>query len=121
MSKSRVVLVPHDPRWAQAFEEGRAAIIVACGKYVLDVVHVGSTAIPGIVAKPVIDMMAFLRRHEDGFALCPCDGGLRRTTQRRTIWFEGCGACWIGRAPMMWRSAAASYRLRKDGRSSERH
>ena len=40
----------------------------ACGDYLLDVVHVGSTAIPGIAAKPVIDMVGLLRRHRDGFA-----------------------------------------------------
>jgi GrpB-like predicted nucleotidyltransferase (UPF0157 family) len=71
MPKPPVVLVPHDPRWARAFEEARAAIMVACGECVLDVLHVGSTAIPGIAAKPVIDMMALLRRHEDGFACVP--------------------------------------------------
>lgn len=43
----------------------------ACGDYVLDVVHIGSTAIPAVGAKPVIDMLALLRRHRDGFASVP--------------------------------------------------
>jgi GrpB-like predicted nucleotidyltransferase (UPF0157 family) len=76
MRKPAIVLVPHDPRWAQAFEEARAAIMGACGEHVLEVLHVGSTAIPGIAAKPVIDMMPLLRRHEDGFACVPAMAAL---------------------------------------------
>jgi GrpB-like predicted nucleotidyltransferase (UPF0157 family) len=68
MPKPRIILLPHDPRWARAFAQARAAIMEACGDYVLDVVHVGSTAIPGIAAKPVIDMVGLLRRHRNGFA-----------------------------------------------------
>jgi GrpB-like predicted nucleotidyltransferase (UPF0157 family) len=68
MPKPPIVLVPHDPHWARAFEEARVAIMEACGDHVLDVLHVGSTAIPGLAAKPVIDLMALLRRHDDAFA-----------------------------------------------------
>jgi GrpB-like predicted nucleotidyltransferase (UPF0157 family) len=68
MPKPPIVLVLHDPHWARAFEDARSAIMEACGGYVLDVHHVGSTAIPGIAAKPVIDIMGLLRRPEDGFA-----------------------------------------------------
>jgi GrpB-like predicted nucleotidyltransferase (UPF0157 family) len=55
----------------------RTAIIRACGEHVLDVLHVGSTAIPGIAAKPVIDMMPLLRRHEDRFACVRVMAGAR--------------------------------------------
>jgi GrpB-like predicted nucleotidyltransferase (UPF0157 family) len=68
MPKSPIVLVPHDPDWACAFEGARAAIMEACCGHVFEVHHVGSTAIPGIAAKPVIDLLALLRRHEDGFS-----------------------------------------------------
>jgi GrpB-like predicted nucleotidyltransferase (UPF0157 family) len=77
MPKPAIVLVPYDPRWAQAFEQARTTIIQACGEHVLDVLHVGSTAIPGIAAKPVIDMMPLLRRHEDGFACVRVMAGAR--------------------------------------------
>lgn len=52
-------LHPHDPRWghrAQA-ERGRLAELLA--PWLVDgVEHVGSTAVPGLAAKPVIDLMA---------------------------------------------------------------
>jgi GrpB-like predicted nucleotidyltransferase (UPF0157 family) len=55
-------------RIARAFEDARAAIMDACGGCVLDMHHVGSTAIPGAAAKPMIDMMPLLRRHQVGLA-----------------------------------------------------
>lgn len=52
-----VRLEPHDPRWAdQAADEG-ARLLGATGPALLSVHHIGSTSIPGIVAKPIIDLM----------------------------------------------------------------
>jgi GrpB-like predicted nucleotidyltransferase (UPF0157 family) len=57
LPKRAVELVPHDPRWAgQAdFEEERLRSVL--GEVLLAVHHIGSTAIPGIVAKPILDLM----------------------------------------------------------------
>lgn len=53
----RVELLPHDPRWAaEAAAEGKA-LASAIGATLLAVHHVGSTAVPGISAKPVLDLM----------------------------------------------------------------
>ncbi len=53
-----VALVPHDPAWA-ARAEGLIAALHAAGAGVFRAVHhMGSTAIPGIPAKPVIDLLA---------------------------------------------------------------
>jgi len=53
----RVELLPHDPRWARnAGDEGRA-LAAAIGSCLLKVHHIGSTAIPGIHSKPVLDLM----------------------------------------------------------------
>jgi GrpB-like predicted nucleotidyltransferase (UPF0157 family) len=52
-----VVLVPHNPAWAgQARQEGER-LKAAIGDMIIAVHHVGSTAIPGICAKPVLDLM----------------------------------------------------------------
>jgi len=51
-----VVVVPYDDRWPRAFLEIRAELAIALGSAVLAIEHVGSTAVPGLSAKPVIDI-----------------------------------------------------------------
>jgi GrpB-like predicted nucleotidyltransferase (UPF0157 family) len=51
-----VRLVAYDPGWPARYEELAAAIIAALGPVARRVEHVGSTAVPGLVAKPVIDI-----------------------------------------------------------------
>jgi GrpB-like predicted nucleotidyltransferase (UPF0157 family) len=53
-----IVLAPHSATWAIAFQREASAILDALADVPIDLHHVGSTAIPGIVAKPVIDMLA---------------------------------------------------------------
>ncbi len=56
-----IVLVSYDPGWPGLFEEERARIQAAIGKWAAGVEHVGSTSIPGIAAKPIIDIAVHLR------------------------------------------------------------
>jgi GrpB-like predicted nucleotidyltransferase (UPF0157 family) len=54
--KRPVELVAHDPSWAdQAAREG-VRLSIALGDALIVVEHMGSTAIPGIAAKPIIDL-----------------------------------------------------------------
>jgi GrpB-like predicted nucleotidyltransferase (UPF0157 family) len=52
-----VIIVPADPSWAVAFEHMKAELSVALGAHALAIEHIGSTAIPGLAAKPVIDLL----------------------------------------------------------------
>ncbi len=53
----RVEVVPYDVRWARDFEDVRSALLEALGDVeVVAVEHVGSTAVPGLAAKPVLDI-----------------------------------------------------------------
>ncbi|WP_293680870.1 GrpB family protein [uncultured Phenylobacterium sp.] len=54
----RVDVVPYDPAWRSAYAEERSAIMGVGGSAVLELEHIGSTAVPGLWAKPIIDMMA---------------------------------------------------------------
>ena len=53
----RVEVVPHDPRWRDAFEAEAKHVAAALGENVVAVHHVGSTAIPDIHAKPIVDLL----------------------------------------------------------------
>ena len=50
-------LSDYDPGWAQRFEEESALLDVALGDDVIDIKHVGSTSVPGLRAKPIIDIL----------------------------------------------------------------
>jgi GrpB-like predicted nucleotidyltransferase (UPF0157 family) len=52
-----VRLLPHDPAWAEQASREAARLIDAAGPAITSVHHIGSTSIPGIVAKPIIDLM----------------------------------------------------------------
>jgi GrpB-like predicted nucleotidyltransferase (UPF0157 family) len=52
-------LYPHDPQWADKARTERDRLAELLAPWLVDgVEHVGSTAVPGLAAKPVIDLMA---------------------------------------------------------------
>jgi GrpB-like predicted nucleotidyltransferase (UPF0157 family) len=53
----RVVVVDYDPRWPSLFAELRVEVVEALGERALRVEHTGSTSVPGLPAKPVIDIL----------------------------------------------------------------
>lgn len=69
LEKDHVRLLPHQEIWAELFEEEKAQLEAAIGPYILDIQHVGSTSIPGIPAKPIIDIGVAVRNFEEA-AVC---------------------------------------------------
>ena len=61
VSADPVVVVPYDEAWPSLYEEERARIERVIGPWVEEIEHVGSTAVPGLAAKPVIDIMVGVR------------------------------------------------------------
>ena len=57
--------------WAARFAEERSRIAQALAGSALDIQHIGSTAIPGITAKPVLDIAVAIHDFESGNALVP--------------------------------------------------
>ena len=58
-TSAQVKVVPYDWRWPARFEEEKVLIQAALSPWLVEEIqHVGSTAVVGLAAKPVIDMMA---------------------------------------------------------------
>ncbi len=53
----RVVLVARDPAWSRGFSRHSQRIRDALGEAARRVEHIGSTAVPGLAAKPIIDIL----------------------------------------------------------------
>ena len=52
-----IEVVPHDSRWAGEYLKEAERIKHVFGEELLEIHHIGSTAIPGIYAKPIIDFL----------------------------------------------------------------
>src|SRR4051812_38319082 len=52
-----VRLVPYDPRWPELFTVESERIRVALDNLPLTIEHTGSTAVPGLLAKPILDLL----------------------------------------------------------------
>ena len=57
MPSSSYHIVEYNPRWPQLFRHERATIVGLLGIDSTRVEHIGSTAVPGLGAKPIIDLM----------------------------------------------------------------
>src|SRR5262249_5932608 len=60
-----IVVIDYDPAWPALFEQERANLAAALGALVVTIEHVGSTAVPGLAAKPIIDLLVGVRSLED--------------------------------------------------------
>ena len=56
MAVRNIVVVPYDEKWKLCFEEIAEEVSAALGELVLSIEHVGSTSVPGLAAKPIIDI-----------------------------------------------------------------
>lgn len=77
-----VIVVAHDPRWARDFEREAEAIHAALDIPPIALHHIGSTAITGILAKPVVDLLG---------VVADLDGIDRRAATMRGLDYEVMG------------------------------
>lgn len=66
-----IQVVDYDPRWPELFGQQASRIRGALGSRVLLLEHVGSTSVPGLAAKPVIDMVLAVADSRDEAAYVP--------------------------------------------------
>jgi GrpB-like predicted nucleotidyltransferase (UPF0157 family) len=69
--KRDIVIADYDPSWPGRFEQERERIQSALGTTALQVEHIGSTAVPGLAAKPIIDILVLVEDPEDDSRLVP--------------------------------------------------
>ena len=68
-----VEVVPYNEDWPRLFEEEAKKVRQFLGEKCVDVYHIGSTSVPGLAAKPVIDMMPVVK---DVFQVGECRGAM---------------------------------------------
>ena len=62
---ARILIAPHDSQWPAQFEAERARLEAGLAGLPVQIEHVGSTAVPGLGAKPIIDIMVGLTAGHD--------------------------------------------------------
>lgn len=82
----KVLVVPHDPRWSNEFADESQRVMRALGDNARQAHHIGSTAIPGIKAKPVIDLLI------EVVTIADVDS---RNIQMAELGYEALGECGI--------------------------
>jgi len=68
VTKKQVHLRRHSAIWKWLFRKEKALLQIAMRGHVMDIQHIGSTAIPGMIAKPIIDILAAVSDFERAFA-----------------------------------------------------
>jgi GrpB-like predicted nucleotidyltransferase (UPF0157 family) len=85
----KVEVVDYDPEWPRLFEQESARIRAAVGNAAVGVEHVGSTSVPGLAAKPVIDIHLTVVDSADEAAYLPqLEAAGYRLLVREPGWFE---------------------------------
>jgi GrpB-like predicted nucleotidyltransferase (UPF0157 family) len=84
-----IVVVDYDPTWPTLFEREAERIRTVLGDRVLRIEHVGSTSVPGLAAKPVIDILLVLTDTSDEPAYIPdLEGAGYILRIREPDWYE---------------------------------
>ena len=66
-----IVLLPYRQEWAETFRLHRERIAAALGRDALGIDHIGSTAVPGLDAKPIVDVLVVVADSADEDAYLP--------------------------------------------------
>jgi GrpB-like predicted nucleotidyltransferase (UPF0157 family) len=65
-----IVVADYDPAWPAKFEQERATLRGVLGSLVVTIEHFGSTSVPGLPAKPIIDLLVGVRSLIEARAHC---------------------------------------------------
>jgi GrpB-like predicted nucleotidyltransferase (UPF0157 family) len=71
VEKRDIKIVDYDPEWPKKFEKHAEIIVDAVGINALRVEHIGSTSVPELVAKPIIDILVVVANSADESTYLP--------------------------------------------------
>jgi GrpB-like predicted nucleotidyltransferase (UPF0157 family) len=71
LDRTRVLVAPYQPDWPARFAEEAERLRAALGTRLLAIEHVGSTSVPGLDAKPILDLMAGVESLAEAERLVP--------------------------------------------------
>jgi GrpB-like predicted nucleotidyltransferase (UPF0157 family) len=84
-----IVLVAYDDRWPDVFRTEAERVSDVLGERAMRIEHVGSTSVPGLAAKPIIDMLLAVADSTDERAyVAPLEGAGYRLRIREPGWYE---------------------------------
>jgi GrpB-like predicted nucleotidyltransferase (UPF0157 family) len=55
--RENVALIPYDARWPELFRSEKEHLLASFPRFIRRIEHFGSTAVPGLPAKPIVDML----------------------------------------------------------------
>ncbi len=71
VEKREIKIVDYDPEWSRKFETHAKIIAGALGGSALRVEHIGSTSVPGLAAKPIVDILVVVQDSADESTYLP--------------------------------------------------
>lgn len=84
-----IIIVEYDPNWPNLFEREANRIRSVLGSKALQIEHVGSTSVPGLCAKPIIDILLVVKNSADEPSYVPALEEAGYSLQiREPEWFE---------------------------------
>ena len=126
-----IVVVDYDATWPERFEEVRDRVATALGPVALDVRHIGSTSVPGLAAKPIVDVLLTVPDVEDeptylppleavGLVLCVASPGIGCCAPRPGTCTCTCSRPTTPRSPTTWTCGTGCAGARRTARCTPR-
>ena len=107
IEKRVIEIFDYDPLWPVKFREQANRIAKALGDAALQIEHIGSTSVPGLAAKPIIDVLLVVNEAGDEAAYLPALEAAGYVLRVREPDFYEHRAC---SGPRSWMSTCMSFR-----------
>ena len=67
----KVEIAPYNPEWINLYKSEAELLVKTCGQYFITIEHAGSTSVPGLAAKPVVDIYIGVKSLADADKMIP--------------------------------------------------